>query len=86
MLFAVYCSLISRTFWLIPYTGTFFMLIGMLKKTGILTVKSNQYKLKTANLQKAKLQNTILKLLYLIKYIQKSKVLSNICFRFHKAF
>lgn len=40
MLFAVYCSLISRNFWLIPYTGTFFMLIGMLKKAGILTVKS----------------------------------------------
>ena len=39
MLFAVYCSLISRNFWLIPYTGTFFMLIGMLKKAGILTVK-----------------------------------------------
>ena len=40
MLFAVYCSLISRNFWLIPYTGTFFMLIGMLKRAGILTVKS----------------------------------------------
>ena len=40
MLFAVYCSLISRNFWLIPYTGTFFMLIGMLKKAGILTAKS----------------------------------------------
>ena len=40
MLFAVYCSLISRNFWLIPYTGTFFMLIGMLEKAGILTVKS----------------------------------------------
>ncbi|WP_418542203.1 hypothetical protein, partial [Hominenteromicrobium sp.] len=39
MLFAVYCSLISRNFWLIPYTGTFFMLISMLKKAGILTVK-----------------------------------------------
>ena len=40
MLFAVYCSLISRNFWLIPYTGTFFMLIGMLRKAGILTAKS----------------------------------------------
>lgn len=40
MLFAVYCSLISSNFWLIPYTGTFFMLLGMLKKAGILTDNS----------------------------------------------
>lgn len=40
MLFTVYCSLISRNFWLIPYTGTFFMLLGMLKKAGILASKS----------------------------------------------
>lgn len=40
MLFAVYCSLISHNFWLIPYTGTFFMLLGMLRKAGILTKNS----------------------------------------------
>lgn len=36
MLFAVYCSFISRNFWLIPYIGIFFTLLHTLQKAEIL--------------------------------------------------
>lgn len=39
MLFAVYCSLVSGNFWLIPYAGLFFFLLDLLKTAGILGVK-----------------------------------------------
>lgn len=39
MLFAVYCSLVSGNFWLIPYAGLFFFLLDLLKTAGILGAK-----------------------------------------------
>lgn len=39
MLFAVYCSLVSGNFWLIPYVGIFFFLLELLTNAGILHAK-----------------------------------------------